>query len=204
MEIWDVYDGNFHKVPGMSLVRGEPIPEGCFHLVCEIIVRHEDGTYLLMQRDKKKHFGGMWEASAGGSALQGETPLECAVRELRGLFNHAALLEDGSVWTWGYNYAGGCGVPEFGIVDTPTKVAEHVIKVWTCKKRTNTCADYENMSPINEKQMENTIIEKLDHSFFSCGEGVGNEERILKKYYEAVDFPMICTHEFLPCAPMNP
>ena len=83
MEIWDAYDGNFHKIPGMSLIRGEPIPEGFFHLVCEIIVRHEDGTYLLMQRDKNKHFGGMWEASAGGSALQGETPLECAVRELR-------------------------------------------------------------------------------------------------------------------------
>ncbi len=83
MEIWDAYDGIFHKIPGMSLIRGKPIPEGCFHLVCEIIVRHEDGTYLLMQRDKKKHFGGMWEASAGGSALQGETPLECAVRELR-------------------------------------------------------------------------------------------------------------------------
>ena len=38
---------------------------------------------MLMQRDRRKHFGGMWEATAGGSALQGETPLECAVRELR-------------------------------------------------------------------------------------------------------------------------
>ena len=30
-----------------------------------------------------KHFGGMWEATAGGSALCGETPLECAMRELQ-------------------------------------------------------------------------------------------------------------------------
>lgn len=129
--------------------------------------------------------------------------MDGAILVTGGLFNHAALLEDGSVWTWGYNYAGGCGVAEFGIVDTPTKVAENVIKVWTSRKRTNTCADYENMSLENEKQVETTIIEKADYSFFRCGEGVGSEEKILKKYYEAVDFPMICTHEFLPCTPRN-
>ena len=67
----------------MSLIRGEAIPKGVFHLVCDVIVRHEDGSYLLMQRDKRKNFGGMWEATAGGSALQNESPLECAARELR-------------------------------------------------------------------------------------------------------------------------
>ena len=36
-----------------------------------------------MQRDPRKPWGGMWEATAGGSALAGETPLECAARELR-------------------------------------------------------------------------------------------------------------------------
>lgn len=36
-----------------------------------------------MQRDKRKHLGGMWEATVGGSALRGESPLDCAVRELR-------------------------------------------------------------------------------------------------------------------------
>ena len=30
-------------------------------MVCEIIVRHIDGSYLIMQRDKRKHLGGMWE-----------------------------------------------------------------------------------------------------------------------------------------------
>ena len=40
-----------------------------------IIVRHADGSYLVMQRDKRKHLGGMWEATAGGSALQGEDPM---------------------------------------------------------------------------------------------------------------------------------
>ena len=83
MELWDAYDKDFHKLDGVTLVRGEAIPEGMYHLVCDVIVRHADGSYLLMQRDERKDFGGMWEASAGGSALRGESPLECALRELR-------------------------------------------------------------------------------------------------------------------------
>lgn len=83
MELWDAYDRNLNKIKDMNLIRGERIPEGIFHLVCDIIVKHTDESYLLMQRDSRKHFGGMWEATAGGSALQNETPLECAVRELR-------------------------------------------------------------------------------------------------------------------------
>lgn len=83
MEIWDAYDRNLEKIEGMTLIRGEKIPEGVYHLVCDVIVRHTDGEYLLMQRDSRKHYGGMWEATAGGSALQGESPLDCAIRELR-------------------------------------------------------------------------------------------------------------------------
>lgn len=37
----------------------------------------------MMLRDLRKYKGGMWEVSAGGSALQGETPVECAKRELK-------------------------------------------------------------------------------------------------------------------------
>lgn len=82
VELWDAYDEKKTKIKDMILVRGKPIQSGIFHIVCEIIVKHVDGTYLLMQRDLNKHFGGMWELTAGGSALRGETPLECAVREL--------------------------------------------------------------------------------------------------------------------------
>ena len=82
MELWDAYDSKLNKIEGVTLVRGEQIPDGYFHLCSEIIVRHTDGTYLIMQRDLRKHLGGMWEATAGGSALQGEDPLSCARREL--------------------------------------------------------------------------------------------------------------------------
>lgn len=83
MEYWDAYNRDFQKLEDMTLIRGEELPEGIYHLVCDIIVRHTDGDYLLMQRDPRKHFGGMWEATAGGSALKGEDPLSCAFRELR-------------------------------------------------------------------------------------------------------------------------
>lgn len=82
MELWDAYDDNLNRIDGLVLVRGERIPNNCFHLVSEIIVKHKDGSYLIMQRDKRKHLGGMWEATAGGSALQGENPVSCARREL--------------------------------------------------------------------------------------------------------------------------
>ncbi len=84
MELWDAYNADFNKLDGITLVRGEEasFPDDIFHLVCDILVKHVDGTYLLMQRDHRKHYGGMWEATAGGSALQGETPITCARREL--------------------------------------------------------------------------------------------------------------------------
>lgn len=83
MEIWDAYYKDGVKA-GLDLVRDEVIPDELYHLVCEIIVKHIDGTFLLMQRDfKKKGWPGKYEASAGGSALKGETPIQGALRELQ-------------------------------------------------------------------------------------------------------------------------
>ena len=85
MELWDAYNSNFEKIEGMTLIRGEEdkIPNGVYHIVCHVLVRHVDGTYLLMKRDPRKTYPNMWEASAGGSGLQGESALESAFRELR-------------------------------------------------------------------------------------------------------------------------
>ena len=104
LEIWDAYDKDFRKIEGISLIRGETIPDGCFHLVSEILVQHMDGSYLLMQRDRRKHLGGLWEATAGGSAIQGEDPLDCAFRELREETGIAAreLEEIGRVLHYGH------------------------------------------------------------------------------------------------------
>lgn len=82
-ELWDAYNRDFTKINGDVLVRGQHIPENIFHLVCDIIVKHVDGSYLIMQRDHEKTHGGQWELSAGGSALQGEEPEDAAKRELK-------------------------------------------------------------------------------------------------------------------------
>jgi 8-oxo-dGTP pyrophosphatase MutT (NUDIX family) len=83
MEIWDGYkeDGS---PAGCDLVRGEPIPAGLFHIVSEVLVKHTDGSYLLMQRDWNKiGYPGLFEAGASGSILKGENAYEGAIRELR-------------------------------------------------------------------------------------------------------------------------
>ena len=91
-EIWDAYDRTLNRLDHIHLIRGEQIPNNMYHLVCEIVVQHRDGSYLLMQRDHRKHLGGMWELTAGGSALAGETPLACALRELR---EETGIVTDG-------------------------------------------------------------------------------------------------------------
>lgn len=83
MEVWDAYRIDGTKAE-CDLVRGEPIPAGLFHLVCEVLVKHIDGSYLLMQRDfNKEGYPGMFEATSGGSALKGESPVCAALRELK-------------------------------------------------------------------------------------------------------------------------
>lgn len=82
-EIWDAYRADGSKA-GFDLVRDEgTIPEGIYHLVSEVLVRHRDGSLLVMRRDlRKKGYPGLWEATASGSALKGEDALRCAQREL--------------------------------------------------------------------------------------------------------------------------
>ena len=82
-ELWDAYNRDFARIDGTTLVRGQHIPDNIYHLVCDVIVKNTDGTYLIMQRDYEKTHGGKWELTAGGSALQGEEPAEAARRELQ-------------------------------------------------------------------------------------------------------------------------
>ena len=94
-EIWDLYDREGNRT-GETFVRGfgnfQNIPEGRYHLVVDLLVLHDDGTYLLTKRsDFKDVYPGYWEASAGGSALKGEEPLEAAKREL---FEETGLTPD--------------------------------------------------------------------------------------------------------------
>ena len=84
MEIWDLYDKNENCTEKeWERFKADLIPDGFYHLVCEILVRHIDGDFLLMRRDFSKKLGsGYWEATSGGSALKGESAQVCARREL--------------------------------------------------------------------------------------------------------------------------
>lgn len=85
MEIWDLYDEKGNKTgETWERSRAKGIPEGRYHIVCDILIRHRDGDFLLTLRDSRKEmYPGCWEASAGGSALAGETPEEGALREMQ-------------------------------------------------------------------------------------------------------------------------
>lgn len=83
MELWDAYTKNEEKA-GVDLVRGNEIPKGLYHLVVSTIVRHKDGTYLLLKRDDSKSIApGFEEVGAGGAVKKGETPKQAAYRELK-------------------------------------------------------------------------------------------------------------------------
>ncbi len=84
MEIWDLYNEQGQKTgETWERSRAMEIPEGRYHIVCDVLIRHQDGEFLLMLRDPDKEINpGCLEASAGGSALAGELPEEAAHREM--------------------------------------------------------------------------------------------------------------------------
>ena len=86
VELWDLYDKEGKRTGEVWERRFgnyRTIPDGRYHLVSDILVQHKDGSFLLTKRDIDKDvYPGYWEASAGGSAVKGETPEDCAKREL--------------------------------------------------------------------------------------------------------------------------
>ena len=74
MELWDLYDEQGQKTgETWERSRAREIPEDRYHIVCDVLIRHQDGEFLLTLRDPEKDiYPGCLEASAGGSALAGE------------------------------------------------------------------------------------------------------------------------------------
>ena len=81
MELWDLYDEN--RVPlGRTHPRGEPVPEGTYHLAVIVVILNPRGEVLLTRRAKEKAVCPGWWENTGGAALAGETSLQAILREL--------------------------------------------------------------------------------------------------------------------------
>lgn len=80
-ELWDVLDSKRNPT-GRLHRRGDPMPEGSYHLTVHVWIQRADGRFLLTKRAPNKGYPLMWEVSAG-SAVAGDDSLSAALREVR-------------------------------------------------------------------------------------------------------------------------
>lgn len=80
-ERWDVLDAD-RSLTGRTHRRGDPLPEGDYHLSVQVWVVNARGEFLLTRRAPTKGYPNLWE-STGGSAQAGDDSLAAALRELR-------------------------------------------------------------------------------------------------------------------------
>lgn len=83
MELWDVYDENRVKT-GRTIIRGEEMQQGDYHMVVHVCIFGSDGKMLIQQRQPfKEGWSGKWDVTVGGSAVSGDTSRTAAVREVK-------------------------------------------------------------------------------------------------------------------------
>ena len=81
MEIWDLYDKNRNIVS--EHIRGQELPDNCYHLAVHVWIKNSKGQYLISQRAAdRQSYPLMWECQ-GGSVLKGENSLQGALREVK-------------------------------------------------------------------------------------------------------------------------
>ncbi len=81
-EYWDLYDENRNNT-GKTMVRGEVIPEGFYHLVVHVWIKNKDNLFLISRRSPDRKAYPLLLECTGGSVLAGETSLEAAIRETK-------------------------------------------------------------------------------------------------------------------------
>lgn len=82
MELWDLYTKDRQRT-GLFHERGKPVPEGYYRLVVHVCVFNSRGEMLIQKRHPEKGvWPGLWDLSAGGSAIAGDTSASAATREL--------------------------------------------------------------------------------------------------------------------------
>ena len=81
MELWDIYDIDRQKT-GRTMPRGK-VPPGGFFLTVHVCIFNKAGELLIQRRHpQKKDYPNMWDVTAAGCALAGESSAQAASREL--------------------------------------------------------------------------------------------------------------------------
>lgn len=105
MELWDLYDKDRQKT-GKLHERGKPVPAGYYRLVVHVCVFNSRGELLIQHRHPEKNvWPGLWDLSAGGSSIAGDTSRSAASRELfEELGIDHSFEEEGPVLTVHFDY----------------------------------------------------------------------------------------------------
>lgn len=83
MELLDIYD-KYRQKTGRIHERGNPMKDGDYHIVVHVWIVNDKGEFLIQKRQPWKiGWPNMWDCSAAGSAIHGETSKEAAIRETK-------------------------------------------------------------------------------------------------------------------------
>lgn len=81
-ELWDIYTKDREKT-GRVHRRGDKMNGGEYHMVVHVCIFNGQNQLLIQKRQPfKKGWPNMWDITAGGSALQGESSCQAAEREV--------------------------------------------------------------------------------------------------------------------------
>lgn len=82
MEIFDLYDRDFNKLP-RKMVRGSTNNENEYHLVVHVWIQNSKNEFLIQQRNKSTDRIPYQWACTAGAVQSGETSLKGAIREVK-------------------------------------------------------------------------------------------------------------------------
>lgn len=82
-ERWDLLDDRGQPT-GETISKGEQRPEGALRQVVHACIFNEHGEMLIQRRSVTKDiWPNLWDVSAAGSVIAGESPRDAAVREVK-------------------------------------------------------------------------------------------------------------------------
>lgn len=93
VERWDLYDAQ-GNLTGKTMLRGEDVPVGFYHLAVHIWPMNSKGEFLVQRRSPLVQWKPNLWAVTGGSAMSGEDALTAARRELLEEIGYSASEAD--------------------------------------------------------------------------------------------------------------